>query len=199
MRAISLEQSQLSWGPLVLTEEKINYLWAKLHEFPQVFDDFGRSDFNGFVAKLLNKNNIFLDIGPGIGLACGMAIRPGLDTVLHLVMFDRRLRGRELIFLDIMGHFFRVLQLRRMTVMLTADNRTAIKLVQRLGFIQEGCMRNAIKRDNQLLDVEIFGILREEFDEAYTAQSVGPVTDRNITPGTNSVSLGNATKESASI
>lgn len=170
-KVTSLEQPQLKWGPFIATEQAVKDLWEKLQEFPQVFDDYGKDDFESFLGKIMHRNNIFIDIGPGVGLACGFAVRPRLDLVLHLVMFDRRLRGREELFMEIMDYFFQKLQLRRMTAMIADDCKTAIKLVQRLGFQLEGIMREALKRDGKLYDVQLYGILQEEFDAIYRAST----------------------------
>ncbi len=161
---ISAEVSEdLKWEPLVLTAAKISDLWKALQNFPIVFDDFSKGNFNDFFAKLCSPYNIFVDIGPGKGLAAGFAVRPGLDAVLHLVMFDGRLRGREGLFREILEYYFKSLKLRRMTVMLSEDARTGIKLAERMGFKLEGTMRKSIKRNGELFDTRIYGILREEF------------------------------------
>jgi hypothetical protein len=136
-----------------------------MKKFPQVFDDFSKGDYDNFISQFFVPNNVFIDIGPGLGLAAGFAVKPGLDAVLHLVMFDRRLRGREGIFREIMEYFFKHLQLKRMTAMIADDCLTARKLVQRLGFKEEGCMKKSILREGLLHDTYIYGILREEMDE----------------------------------
>lgn len=171
---ISSKLERLEWKPFVTTQESVVELWNKLQEFPQVFDDFGKGNFDEFVGKLFHRNNLFFDIGDGLGIACGFGVRPGLDMVLHLVMFDKRLRGREPLFLEMMGFCFDRLKLRRMTAIIASDCQTAIRLVQRLGFVREGVMREALKRNDHLFDVECYGILREEFDatvEAYAKRS----------------------------
>jgi hypothetical protein len=152
----------LPWGPLILTPEKVDELWDKISKFPMVFDDFSQGDSGAFIAKLTNPRNVFIDIGGGLGLAAGLNVRPGLDAMLHLVMFDRRLRGRELTFLQIMHYFFITLRLRRMTAVLADSAKTGIKLVQRLGFKHEGTMRGAILLSGEYVDAHIYGFLREE-------------------------------------
>lgn len=169
----------LKWGPLVLTEHKLEDLWKKTQEFPQVFDDFSKGSYENFAAKFFVPQNVFIDIGPGLGLAAGFAVKPGLDAVLHLVMFDRRLRGREPLFKDIMSYFFKHLKLRRMTAMIAEDCVTAIKLVDRLGFKHEGCMKKSILRGGHLYDTHIFGILSEELDATpANARPEGPIADK---------------------
>lgn len=156
------DESPLRWEPLVLTDEKVRFIWDQLQQFPLVFDDFSKGRYDDFVAKFFVPNNVFIDVGPGVGLAAGFAVKPGLDAVLHLVMFDRRLRGRESTFKEIMAYFFQRLQLHRMTAMIADDARTAVKLVERLGFKLEGTMRGALLREGRYIDQHIYGILREE-------------------------------------
>ena len=154
---------ELKWGPLILnSQEDIDKLWEKIQQFSQVFDDFSTGKKEVFVQRLLAPNNIFIDIGEGLGVAAGFNVRPRLDAVIHLVMFDRRLRGRETVFLDIMRHFFDKLQLRRLTSIVTSDSPMTIRLVERLGFKTEGTMRQSVLRGGKYLDSHIYGMLREE-------------------------------------
>lgn len=154
-----------------------------------MFDDFGKGDFKGFLAKLSQKNNLFFDIANGTGLACAYAVRPGLDAVVHIIMFDRRLRGREGTFLEILGWMFDKLMLRRCTAMIPADARTGIRLAQRMGFVQEGSMRDAMLREGKLVDLELFGLLREEYDAAVEAYANGSTSDRATGNGSDPVPL----------
>jgi hypothetical protein len=166
----------LRWDTFVATDESIRWLWESLQKFPYVFDDFGKGNFDDFMARLLNPTNVFINIGPGLGIGAGFAVRPGLDALLHIIMFDGRLRGREALFLEIMGYFFRRLRLRRMTTMIVEGNRTAIKLAERLGFTLEGTMRGAARNaEGGTVDVHIYGILREEYENV--SQSIRSVTD----------------------
>lgn len=165
------------WKPFVVTEESITELWKKLQGFPIVFDDYGKNDFQGFVAKFFSRNNMFFDIGDGTGLACAMGVRPRLDMVVHLIMFDRRLRGREPVFLNLLGYLFRSLQLRRATAIIPSDAQTGINLAKRLGFLQEGIMRDATIRDGKYIDLEVFGLLREDLNATLEAQSARSTSD----------------------
>jgi hypothetical protein len=156
------DDSPLGWELLVLTPEKIAWLWEQVKQFPIIFDDFGRGDFDAFTAKLTNPRNAFVDIGPGIGLACLMGIRPRLDALVHIVMFDRKLKGREPLFKEILQYAFNRLQLRRVTAMISSDASLAIALCKRMGWTHEGTMRQAMLRDGHYTDIEIYGLLREE-------------------------------------
>src|SRR5262245_29195027 len=155
----------LSFRPLILTKPKLEYLWDRMSQFPQVFDDVIPRTFEAFKEGMLAPTNQFYEILQGdetLGLAAATQVRPRLDANMHLVMFDRRLRGREEIILAAMRDFAKRAQLSRMTACLPEDNKTAIKLVTRLGFRLEGVMRKAHLRDGVYRDYHIFGILREE-------------------------------------
>lgn len=165
----SRPREDLRWELLVLTPEKLQWLWERMQEFPQAFDDFSKGSFDDFYKGFLVRSNIFIDIGPGLGLGAGFGVRPGLDAVLHLVMFDKKLRGREWLFLDILGYFFDHLKLRRMTIIASDDNKTAIKLANRLGFKLEGTMRQSLLVDGKYIDQLIYGMLREELNAAVAA------------------------------
>src|SRR5436309_2184785 len=112
--------ARLRWELLVLTPERVATLWELVQKFPIIFDDFGRGDYKAFIAKLTDPRNAFVDIGPGLGLACLMNIRPRLDATVHVVMFDRKLRGREGTFKEILAYAFEKLRLRRITAVISS-------------------------------------------------------------------------------
>src|SRR5262245_4476024 len=173
-RSLETEPLELNFRPLVLTKPKLEHLWARMSQFPQVFDDVIPRTFEAFKEGMLAPTNQFYEITQGdeiLGLAAATQVRPRLDANMHLVMFDRRLRGREYIIRAAMKDFARRAALRRMTVSLPEDNKTAIKLVARLGFKVEGVMRKAHLRDGVYRDYHIFGILAEElFDSDSNAE-----------------------------
>lgn len=155
----------MEYRPLVLTKGKLEYLWDRMRMYPQVFDDIIPRTFEVFKETMLAPTNQFyeiLDKGEILGLAAATQVRPTLDANMHLVMFDRRLRGREPVLLAALRDFGIRAKLRRMTVVLPEDNKTAIKLVERLGFRLEGVMRKAHLRDGIYRDYHIYGILAEE-------------------------------------
>lgn len=155
----------MEYRPLVLVAGKLEYLWNRMKMYPQVFDDVIPRTFEAFHETMLAPTNQFYEILDGeetVGLAAATQVRPTLDANMHVVMFDRRLRGREPVLLEALRDFGIRAKLRRMTVVLPEDNRTAIKLVGRLGFKLEGVMRKAHLRDGIYRDYHVFGILAEE-------------------------------------
>lgn len=150
------------WELLVLTPEKIEWLWEQCLRFPIIFDDFGKNNKKAYLAKLYDPRNMFMDIGPGLGLGCVMGIKPRLDALIHIVMFDRRLKGREPLFKEMLAYTFNTFQLRRLTAMISEDAVMAEALAKRMGFTHEGTMRKAMLREGRYVDIEIYGLLREE-------------------------------------
>jgi RimJ/RimL family protein N-acetyltransferase len=173
----------VTFRPLVLTNEKIESLWADFSKFWQVFDDVMPRTLEVFKQTLLSPYNAFYEFVDGdkvVGLASGMGIRPAVDAIIHLAMFDRRLRGRELVMLLCLGDFMVQYRLRRVTAYLADDNPMAKKLAIRLGFVHEGTMRAGMKRRGKFWDLQMYGMLLEELYAALKARTAGsaPVAPR---------------------
>jgi len=169
--------TDLTFRPLVLTNEKIESLWAEFSQFWQVFDDVLPKTLDVFRQTLMSPWNAFYEFvenGQVVGLASGMGIRPGVDAVIHIAMFDRRLRGRELVFLMCLGDFMVQYKLRRVTAFLADDNPMAQKLARRLGFVLEGTMRDGMKRRGQFWNTQMYGMLIEELYGSLKTHAAGP-------------------------
>jgi RimJ/RimL family protein N-acetyltransferase len=169
----------LTFRPLVLTNEKIESLWVDFSKFWQVFDDVMPKTFEVFKQTLLQPYNAFYELLDGekvVGLASGMGIRPTVDAVIHLALFDRRLRGREFVLLLCLGDFMVKYKLRRVTAFLADDNPMAQKLARRIGFVHEGTMRAGMKRRGQFHDLQMYGMLIEELYASLKAHAEGPAS-----------------------
>lgn len=59
---------------------------------------------------------------------------------------------------------FEELNLNRVKLHVFADNWRAIRLYQKVGFVQEGCLRQAAYRQGRYDDVYVFSILRDEWE-----------------------------------
>src|SRR5215467_10259397 len=164
----------IEFRPLVLSKEKIESLWKDFSQFSQVFDDVVPKTFEVFQQTLMHPYNAFdefVEDGVTVGMASAMGIRPGVDAVIHLTMFDRRLRGRELVFLMALGDFMVRYKLRRVTAFISDDNPMAQKLARRIGFVHEGTMRAGMKRGGKFWDTQMFGMLIEELADALKAHA----------------------------
>ncbi len=63
----------------------------------------------------------------------------------------------------LIDHGFRQLNLNRMASGLTSRNKAMIKICEKVGMRKEGTLREAMFKDGQYLDVELYAILRGEF------------------------------------
>lgn len=66
----------------------------------------------------------------------------------------------------ILDHAFGDLGLNRVHLSVYADNAPALRLYRRLGFVEEGLLRQHAVRDGAARDVVVMGILRKEWDAA---------------------------------
>lgn len=63
----------------------------------------------------------------------------------------------------ILDYAFRALQINKIFLHVFANNNTAIKLYERLGFAREGVLRLHARQNEMLRDVMVMGILRNEW------------------------------------
>jgi RimJ/RimL family protein N-acetyltransferase len=71
--------------------------------------------------------------------------------------------GREAIRL-VLKYAFEELNLNRVGLAVFADNWRAIRTYQKVGFVQEGCLRQAQYRNGRYQDAYRFGMLRSEWE-----------------------------------
>lgn len=69
--------------------------------------------------------------------------------------------------LMVLKYFFKELRYQKVTVDINSYNKNSIKLHEKLGFKQEGCIRRAIYNDGQYFDSLIYGLTIEEFNSIY--------------------------------
>ena len=151
----------MTYQPLVLTRERTALLWQQLESFPELRDEMGMSTQEDFWAAMTDRRNLFYDIGPGLGLVAILHIRPGLDGTVFFVGFDRELRGKEDVFRGTLAHAFDVARLARVTAYTPSPNVVTVKLLARLGFQWEGVIRSGWWWGDELVDVQVNGLLRE--------------------------------------
>jgi RimJ/RimL family protein N-acetyltransferase len=61
---------------------------------------------------------------------------------------------------------FAELNLFRLTAAVPEYNEGAIALLQKFGFVQEVCRRSALERDGRRWDLYVFGLLKDEWQNA---------------------------------
>lgn len=71
--------------------------------------------------------------------------------------------GSEVIML-LLRHGFGTLNLNRVFLRIYAVIKRAIRTYEKVGFVHEGCLRQAIFKNNKYSDVLFMSVLREEWD-----------------------------------
>ncbi len=105
----------------------------------------------------------------GDGGWLGNVILRGLTAPLRAIELKRIVvaepgRGTgSAIMRDVMRHAFATLGAHRLWLDSVGDNRRAHAVYRRLGFVQEGCLRDAILIHGAYRDVLIFGMLEGEW------------------------------------
>jgi len=64
----------------------------------------------------------------------------------------------------LLRHGFETLNLNRIFLRVYSTNPRAIRAYEKAGFVQEGCLRQAVYRCGQYADVYIMGVLRSEWE-----------------------------------
>ena len=72
--------------------------------------------------------------------------------------------GSEVTWL-MLKHGFETLNLNRIWLRVHADNQRAIRAYEKVGYVHEGCMRQAVYKNGKYVDVHIMSVLRSEWDE----------------------------------
>jgi UDP-4-amino-4,6-dideoxy-N-acetyl-beta-L-altrosamine N-acetyltransferase len=144
LNAQSLEKMWQNY--LVQTEPRTSYLFSICDEDGRPFGHTGLQQIN-----YANGNGVvFIYIRRDMR-RCGAALR-AMALALDLAFYQ--------------------LRLHRITTYVLADNLPSVGLVNRLGFTDEGCMREGHFYDGEYGDVNIVGLLAEEWDN-----SRGPLSD----------------------
>jgi hypothetical protein len=179
--------THFSWKPLILTNQTFDALWKKFHNVPLAMRPEWE-DKNKFFQYFNVPTSIFYEIGDLEGLASLVGIIPNLSGVVDFVMFDKLLMGREETFHGILEEMFDAIKAARLTAIVPITRYAVRRSFLRLGFEEEGRMRNAFRGRRGLEDITILGLLREEVGrwegyEARRAEGVGPAGE-TVLPGT---------------
>lgn len=128
-------------------------------------------DLNWFDLYLDGRNNnircSILDDNQVVGLVS----LTGIDYIhrnaeVHIMIgsADNRSRGVGTFALEqIVYHAFYNLNLHRLELGVLADNKQAINLYEKVGFIEEGIRRKAVYKNGKYVDIIHYGLIIEDF------------------------------------
>lgn len=140
--------------------DRIQYHWDQIQQNKDAFDDFTQLSYEEFVDFVFNPRTAAFELGDGIGLCC--LVFSGVNAWIQMVVYDYNYR----VYLcsDLCGLAFE-LGAVRVTSTVTENRPQARELVRdRMHCQYEGTLRRAFSRRGEFFDVEVYGILKEDFE-----------------------------------
>lgn len=157
---LSSSPETFEWRPLVASKGKLEELWAKVQELPEIVSNEPQfSDASSFFRSISHQRSVFYEVGDCVGMVSLLDVRPKLDALLKFVFFDRKLRGKELVVRDILDNAAHIFKLHRVTAIEPSKRETTCNFIMRCGFLLEGVMRHAYLDDGEYSDLAVFGLV----------------------------------------
>lgn len=66
----------------------------------------------------------------------------------------------------VLNYAFNIMNLKRITLGVIAENTNAIRLYEKIGFVREGCLRSHVLCNGAYHDVILYGLMAEEFNKS---------------------------------
>jgi len=161
---------------LVPIDDKYKSKMLEWHKIPEIADCIGLwgeySDYDlvclveGWTA---DEKTVIFGIDE-IGKPVGYIMIKNLDRVngvgeIHITMSKKSIKTAYMAYEAILNHAFNKLGLNRVYTYCLGHRKDIMKMMNKnlFGFKSEGCLRQAIKRENEYIDVYIYGLLKGEF------------------------------------
>ncbi len=144
----------------ILAPELVKKTFEKIKKYlPDVI-----RDPETFAARYVASSSMFFEIGDFGGVFWLSNIVLGHKAVIHIVLWDDELKGRYIEAKDVVRDIFRLLNLQRLETLVPTLNKRACRYAEKLGFTLEGILRRFDRYDEQLADLAIYSLLKEELD-----------------------------------
>lgn len=155
--------------PVALTRDKLVDYYERLKEFDIAFNDHVPNSPGGFASIFLSVNEDMTVSANGllfevddVGILYLTHITPGYCGTAHFAFWDRRLRGREELCLAMLRFGFETYGFQRIETRVAMYAVPMLGAVERIGFTKEGRAREAVLKDGDWYDVNLYSILRRE-------------------------------------
>jgi len=151
-----------------LTPEKLKYLHEKLSQFEVMFNEHVQGDMESFIKTFLTFEGF--DIQPtgliwevdDVGILYLTEIRPAYEAQAHFSFWDRKFFGRENLIRKMMRYVFDEFGFHRIVVEVPLYAKPTLFAIERIGFVQEGRKREAVKYRGKWFDMNLYSILEHE-------------------------------------
>ncbi len=149
-------------------KRKIAALYLESAEHDVLFSDYTRGDPEAFLSLFLNPRSVWLEIvrrtdGKTVGCAYMTDVILHFDADAHFTVWDGIGSGREPVFLELIRWAMDRYDLRRLSCEVPVFMTGTLRMVRRLGFVEEGTRREAtLHKEGKWMDATMFGILAAE-------------------------------------
>lgn len=121
------------------------------------------------VKFILAPRNVFLETQNA--LISFEDVSPGLAAQIGFVFWDRKVAGNEDLLREVFQNAMKMFHLRRLTCYVPEKNRVMYRMLERIGFKCEGCIREAMILPNGLYtNILVYGALAHELAKIYIAK-----------------------------
>lgn len=151
---------------LLMSDEDTELLWQFVKTQEYMFSDFERGNREGFIMRLRDMRHLHLDIG-GDGY-CILLNAWCCDTPeLHFCLWNPRRPFQQTLTAgqEILNFVFKEMKATRLGGFIPENNKLASKFATILGFKYEGCIRQGFRFFDRSYDVNVYGLLRNEWQQ----------------------------------
>lgn len=155
--------------PAELTTERMRYYYEKMKPFKAIFNDHVNGSFERFANLFLSENVETGTLQPrgmiwevdDVGILYLTEVNQTQGTA-HFTFWDRRLRGRENLILEMVRYCVEHYEIHRIEVRVALYATPIMLAVERMGFKHEGRLRDAVMYEGEWFDVNVYSILSHE-------------------------------------
>lgn len=143
--------------------QRLLWLWNRIQSQDYAFDDMSKGNHEIFLNQLFSPNTEAYEYGDA-GFLLITGIVPLVSALIHFVAWED-IEPSEILSVKraMLGRLFTEYKLVRVTGVIPSFNKQAIRLATITGFRYEGELRKAFLRNGTYYNLQIYGILREEF------------------------------------
>ena len=149
-----------TWSP-----ERLEWLWETMRKQDYTCDDIGKEDPNYFLTMLFNPLSEHYEWKDDAYFAlCNIVNGVGADFH-HAVWGEMTMREVFSVHAALVKHGFDDLNLNRITSYIPSFNTRAIRQAIFAGYKYEGELREIFHKNGKLYNLQIYGLLKREFEQ----------------------------------
>ena len=150
---------------MVMSKEKLQWLWTEMQKYRTLFSDLTRGDLDNFAGLVLSNDSIWFEVYAHdvlVGIIYFTEMHLVIDCETHLIFFDRKPKEKTELCKQVARWMFDNFPINRITATIPKIYWATIALAKAIGFQVEGRKRQSQLMGNRWVDEVILGLLRSE-------------------------------------